>query len=238
MKYLKYFLVFILYCNASFCFAKDLPRHPGNIHVFGDSHARNNFNRIQKCMIHSIGAITMNRIGRDKIDFFNVSRYGVQENDTCIFVFGEIDIRCHVLKQRDLFQRNVDEILSTLAKNYMSTILQNKAQYKNLHCIVCGILPPTNMANNPNFPIHGSLAARMKTTKKLNQNLKRLCKQHNLKFMSLYKEYALNGALNPALSDGNVHIGGGQNGTVKKKLSKLLLKMFPRKKSSLKRSRR
>jgi hypothetical protein len=71
-----------------------------NIHVFGDSHV-SEFSNIPGCLLHYVGPITMHRIGRDGLNFLDMTSYGVQENEVAIFVFGEIDCRCHIGKQRD-----------------------------------------------------------------------------------------------------------------------------------------
>jgi hypothetical protein len=68
------------------------------IHIFGDSHANNNFNNIKYNNIcnHYQNSITMHRVGRDNINFINFINYNINNNDIVIYQFGEVDCRCHI----------------------------------------------------------------------------------------------------------------------------------------------
>lgn len=186
---------FIFFC--SFC--------KGEIHVFGDSHTVA-FTGIPNVHIHWLGAITMHRVGRDGLDFLNNTSFGVQQNDYVVFVFGEIDVRWHIGKQRDFKFRSIDEILNTLVTKYIKTIKDYRIQYQNIHLIVYSIVPPTN--NYPHPQIYGTLEDRIEITQKLNAKLLEACKKENLRFLDVYNDYALpDGSLNLTLSDGTLHIG-------------------------------
>ena len=76
-----------------------------NIHTFGDSHSSNihshwgyiNIPGINiKC--NHIGSRLMYTFGKLGFNLLNIRNYGVKENDTVIFCFGEIDCRNHVHK--------------------------------------------------------------------------------------------------------------------------------------------
>lgn len=193
------------------------------IHVVGDSHAQE-FSQIPGCEIHWLGPITMHRAGRDGISTLNLTSIGVEENQVAIFVFGEIDVRCHIGKIRDQGQRNLDEIIETLAAQYIRTILANRTLYKNLLCIVYSVTPPT-ICYNPDYPTYGSLEDRVSITKKLNARLANLCSQANIEFIDIYDEYSnFDGTLNAAYSDGNVHINSVHFQTIAQKLKQILIK--------------
>jgi peptidylprolyl isomerase len=186
------------------------------IHIIGDSHAFFMFQTIEKCVIHHIGAVTMHRIGRDGI---NIKNYGITDNEFVVFVLGEIDARCHIGIQRDKYHRNDEEIINALVKNYLQSILDNKQQFMNIHFIVCSVVPPTNAHYNPEFPFYGTLEDRIFLTKQLNRNLKNKCELSDIGFLDIYDYYSLeNGELNPAISDGLVHIRSDCNEEIKKDL--------------------
>lgn len=176
------------------------------IHIFGDSHSRE-FKHINKCVVHHLGPYTMYRMGRDGLSFLNIKDYGVRDNDAVVFAFGEIDVRCHIGKQGFLQNRDIETIIEELASNYIQTILDNKAQFENLICLIYSVTPPTDIRNNPSFPIYGPIDQRIFITKKLNENLEQKCKEYDLYFIDVYEDYSdSRGILRVELSDGDVHI--------------------------------
>ncbi len=149
----------------------------------------------------------MHRIGRDSLSILDVRTYGVTQDDILIFTFGEIDVRCHIKKQSELQQRSTSEIIETLAINYLKTILQNKALYPKITCIVSSVLLPRTPIFNPLYPFMESLLKEPSSQSFLNHQLKTLCQASNILFLDFYPHYAnSDGTLNPLLSDGTVHI--------------------------------
>lgn len=209
-----------------------------SVHIFGDSHALFSFCNPDKknngywtvannirlyFFIHWLGPITMHRVGRDGLKFLNIKNYGVRDNDIVIFVFGEIDVRCHIGKQRDQQLRNENEIINTLVSNYFNTLILNKNLFKKIIFVVFNVPPPSNNAFNTQFPYYGSLEDRVHLTKLCNNILNIYCTKHNFHFLDVYNFYAQeNGSLNPQLGDGNIHINVHQNQHVKDKLFVLL----------------
>jgi hypothetical protein len=189
-----------------------------NIFVVGDSHVTE-FDGIPMMSTHYLGPMTMHRVGRDQLSAVNIKQYGVKDHDCVVFAFGEIDVRCHIGKQRDLENRTLAEIMHTLVYKYLEAILKNKEQFHHLNCIVYGITPPTDVVNNPEYPRYGPLEERVQLTKQMNGLLESACLQYGIKFLHVYDDFAdENGALNKDLSDGNVHIGSHCNDPIKNKL--------------------
>ncbi len=214
---LFYFLFFL--CLSSYVQA--LPA----IHVIGDSHSME-FSKVPGTQIHWLGPITMHRVGRDGLGCVNLPAFGMQEGEVAVFAFGEIDVRCHIGKQRDEFKRNLNEIIETLATNYIQTIVTNRALYQRVLCIVYSITPPADGYNNPDFPFYGSLQDRVAITKKLNAHLAILCRKAGLEFLDVYKEYAnREGALKPEHRDfWGIHIEPSHNQVIIQKLNQILIK--------------
>ena len=182
------------------------------IYIFGDSHADFNFRNFS--MSHSNKtemSITMHRIGRDnQIINFDSSMNDIQ--NTFIFLYGEVDCRCHITRQ--LGQgRQLDEICLTLVDQYFKTISNNCQQYKKI--IICSITPPIRKKEYEDkhgpvtheFPFLGTDAERVSYTKKMNQLLHNYCIKHNFIWVDTYPLYARDdGTLKWELSDGICHI--------------------------------
>lgn len=212
------------------------PKIPA-INIFGDSHAFYDFTndfinekehsyykqRDQKILfrINGFSSRTMHRFGRDKLKFLNIQNHGVQENDIIVFDFGEIDARGHVGKQRDTKNRNLDEIINTLIKRYIEAINLNLQKYRNLHCVIVSITPPSNQKSG--LIKWGTLEDRINITKKMNAKLHYECLKNNFIFLDIYDLFANdNGVMIPEKSDGGAHINYKYNHLIKDKLLNLL----------------
>jgi len=149
----------------------------------------------------------MHRVGRDGVDSFDIEKYRICDGDTVLFVFGEIDVRCHIVKQRDA-GRGLDEIIATLGSNYINAVMRYRRKFGNLDCIVQLVVPPTDQGYNPKFPFYGSLEERIKINGLLNEGLKLYCGNNRIKVLDLTDVLsARDGQFDPRLSDGSVHCG-------------------------------
>lgn len=202
-----------------------VPGIAAQIYVFGDSHCFA-FEKIKGCKPVHIGSITMNRIGRDGLSILDVRKYGVSEADILIFSFGEIDVRCHIKKQCEVYKRRLEEVIETLVDRYFETILQNCSFYSKILCLVYSVPPPTNAHFSEEYPFHGDLKERILISKILNAKLETLCAKHQILFLDVYDQYAdSEGALNPMFSDGTVHISRDCHQLIGEKLFQLLAKI-------------
>jgi len=192
------------------------------IHVIGDSHS-GEFQNIENSVIHCIGPRTMYRIGRDGLAILDFRTIGIHENDIVVLTFGEIDVRCHIGKQRDMQKRILNEILDTLLKNYFNTIMLNKSFYKNVTVVLYTVTPPTNNAFNFEFPFYGSIADRVNISRKLNEKLVKMASENGLEVINVYNDFAdAAGKLIPALSDMSVHIKMECNQPIRDQMDKIL----------------
>ena len=168
----------------------------------------------------------MHRVGRDGLNFLNFRNYGVSNHDIVVFAFGEVDVRCHIGKQRDLLKRHLDEIIDTLLTNYFSTITSNRDLFKNITCVVMSVVPPSEItaAQPADLTVYGTLADRSHINTLLNQRIKQRCTAHNITFLDITDLYATpDGCLDPALSDGGVHINYLLNFPIKERLFHILM---------------
>lgn len=207
------------------------------IHVFGDSHAWFCFTEQTKIVdkeffifegvpfyIHWLGPRTIHGIGTHGLQRLAIQQYGVSENDTVVFVFGEIDVRCHLIKQHEMRRKDIRTLLHTLVGNYCKTIAAHRSLYKNLTCVVCSVVPPTdNGLDNEKFPRYGSLRQRIMVTQQLNALLQEYCMYNGFLFLDIYAELATTcGDFDITKKDGVVHVNPRCNEFIKRKLFTLL----------------
>jgi len=215
------------------------------IHVIGDSHGFFCFNNKQSLItkdeqslffysknekydafpfyIHWLESRTMFRVGRDGVAGLNIKRYGVGEGDMVVFVFGEVDVRCHIGKQRDEKQREEQEVIDSLASSYIAAIKSNMKNYSSLKCVVMSIVPPSDKGFNIAYPYYHTLADRVKLTRSLNDNLRNKCERNGIYYLDIYSLFAKeDGSLNESISDGIIHIHPKNNKIIKEKLIELI----------------
>ena len=213
--------------HASFCFTNVIPvgvkrEHSVYTLPLPDQSSGKGFRKLA-CCIHWMGPMTMFRVGRDQLRAVHLRQMGVREKDITVFVFGEIDVRCHIEKQSQLQNRSMEAVVEDLIKAYLAAILRNKALFKQLQCVVCTVVPPTDKAFNVKFPFYGALDTRISLTKHLNAVLRQQCAAYGLPVLDLYTPHCTaHGDLRYECSDGGVHIASHFNGPIKAKLINLL----------------
>lgn len=191
--------------HASFCFSPMAIDHEYGHTIF--EHKEAHYAVHIPYRVHHIAATTMHRIGRDGLKGLDVSTRGVRDGDIVVFMFGEIDARCHIGRQRDQLKRDVDEIINTLVYNYVRTIHTNCALFESITPVIALVVPPSDLEYNPSFPYWGLLSDRAMITKKLNDMLKHFASRYNIPVIDTYAPFALrDGSIIPSLTDGTVHI--------------------------------
>lgn len=206
-----------------FCFVLLFSYSYAMIHVIGDSHSLE-FSNIDNTIIHYLGPRTMHRIGREGKALLDFKRLEIQDNDTVVLVFGEIDVRCHIGKQKELNNRSLNEIINTLLDNFFKTILDNLSQYSHLNILTYTVTPPSLLDHiDIHYGSYGTLAERIFISKLLNKKLIEMSYSFGFRTIDVYDDYSdKNGALIYCLSDGNVHINSLYNQAIQKKLNDCL----------------
>jgi hypothetical protein len=169
------------------------------IHAIGDSHVELNFRNDDRFKVHHIGPITMYHIGKHGLTL-------PEPMDKIVYSFGEIDVRCHIIKQREISKQSVENIISNLAFNYVQKLIEITPD--NSKAVALSVIPPTNFGYNAIFPKVGTLAERIMVRIMLNIALEKYCKDTVLTFVDPYEGFAdSNGVLRYDMSDGDVHVG-------------------------------
>jgi len=84
------------------------------VHTFGDSHSHYGFKKINNIKINWIGPMLCYTLGNKGLDGLNISNFDVNENDTVIFCFGEIDCRAHIYRfvnETTTYEEIIDKIV-------------------------------------------------------------------------------------------------------------------------------
>jgi|TARA_B110000259_G_C13853443_1_gene337795 hypothetical protein len=187
------------------------------IHTFGDSHASNTISGWKDCndiITHHLGAKLCYTFGREILNLCDIRKYDINDGDSLIFCFGEIDCRCHVHKHITAttpYRNVIDSIIDSYITAININIYNSDINFKNI-CIY-NVVPPIERYNtyeNIEQPYLGSDQERKQYVLYFNQILREKCNENNWVFFDIYNKYIdNNGYLNKQLSDGNVHIKNG-----------------------------
>lgn len=110
----------------------------------------------------------------------------IPKESILILCFGEIDIRCHVIKQSKVQNKTTEEIIDNIINNYAKFIkyLQEK-DYKIITW--APIASPKDIwTDNPDYPKIGTEDERNYATKIFNEKLEQLSKEHNFINCSIF----------------------------------------------------
>ena len=179
------------------------------VHTFGDSHSYSGWTNIENIQIHHLGPKLCFTIGRYGI---NIEEYNVNNSDTVIFCFGEIDCRCHINKH--ITETNsYKQIINNIVDNYFIQIHDAVTKFDKLKTVIYNVVPPTlkkNTKGNPDYPYSGTDEERKAYVLYFNEKLKQNCIEYKFLFFDVYNKYAdSEGYLVRSLSDGDVHISNG-----------------------------
>lgn len=180
------------------------------IWTFGDSHAVSAFDKLPYMNCNSIGPYLAFSIGRDGLTRFNLKKFNVQEGDTIILSFGEIDCRCHIHKYINN-ETPYQLIIIKIVDSYFKAIKANVEQFKKLKTFVYNVVPPieadATIWNNPEFPFVGTNEERKKYHVFFNECISEACKIYNYTFFNVYDKYLdSNGFLRKSDADGLIHV--------------------------------
>ncbi|MEI8205973.1 MAG: hypothetical protein WCG03_03765 [Kiritimatiellales bacterium] len=122
--------------------------------------------------------------GREKIDYL-IKKRMIERGAQVLFCYGEIDIRNHVIRQADRQGIAMESVVDKVLANYLSFLVSMREEGLRVAC--WGPTPSFPNAEKPSseFPVYGNEIARNKATLYFNEQLKNLCQQNNLGFISI-----------------------------------------------------
>jgi hypothetical protein len=179
------------------------------VHTIGDSHAVYTFDQIKGVATHTIGPVTMKRIGyrEDELLPAAVKQLPLRPTDVLILCFGEPDVRCYVKPQLEHRPVTLAALLQDLVDRYLDAAVVLPAN--GARVAVLSVTPPANFdrARHPLIDPNGTDAERAEYTRVINTLLAHGCQARNLMFIDVYSVFTDDqGMLPPAVSDEFVHI--------------------------------
>lgn len=183
------------------------------IHTIGDSHSH--YAWPESVTPHHLGAILCYSFGQEKLDRCDLRDFDIENGDTIIFCFGEIDCRAHIHKHITA-DRGYESIIDELVDNYFEAIELNITTSElELHKIgVFNVVPPNNggTRNHDWSGISRAGNLRKRFVIYFNQRLAEKCQEYGYWFVDVYDKYTdVNGWLDTRLSDNHMHIGDGSH---------------------------
>lgn len=179
-----------------------------SVHVIGDSHAAYLFARAATVTTHSVPGHTMHRVGRDgATDLLHGAP--LTREDTLIFVFGEIDVRCHLLRVATSKGWGLERATQDLAQRYVAALAaaRESSPERPKICLLEVVPPIDPLTPNPLLPVVGTLAERLAIWYLLNEALKTEARRSGFTFIRIPKIYRKRDAsLKRRYSDCHAHI--------------------------------
>lgn len=183
-----------------------------SFHVFGDSHANCTFKGLEsRVCIHWLGPKTMYAIGRDGLNLKEHHGNHLKTGDVVGFVFGEIDVRCHIKKQENN-PRLADQVIDELTTAFVNAIKINVNALNDIKFCVVSVLPPAYDAlinsQDSAYAVVGTDKERCDYTIQINESLKSKIMKIGVTYIDTYSLYVdENGMLDPTMSRGT-HVSG------------------------------
>ena len=108
-----------------------------------------------------------------------------QPGDHVMFCLGEIDCRAHLLKQSELQQRPLDEIIDECVRHYFKLFTLSQA----LGCkLIAWNVPPTNRKTTigGEYSTYGTAQQRNDISRTFNRMLEQRCRESRVLFISIF----------------------------------------------------
>jgi hypothetical protein len=174
------------------------------IHCIGDSHVsffsgydeiQPNYpapsrNRYRFFKTYRLGAVLAYRL--NKLDTREQGREKLLQlkkelplNSTVLLCFGEIDCRCHLIKQSEVQGKHIEEIVKDCVSNYFEVVDElTNAGYK----VMVWNVVPTSESVNAEYPTYGGHIERNRCTAFFNGELSKECERRGLAFVSIFEK--------------------------------------------------
>jgi len=136
--------------------------------------------RLGAVLAYNLMSFDTKEMGREKLLDLVPKLEGGSDLLLC---FGEIDCRCHIIKQAEKQKRPVDAIVDDCADNYFKVVDELLAS--GFSVIIWGVIPSAE-STNKEYPTYGSMVERNNCSHKFNMALEQRCKARQIKFVSIF----------------------------------------------------
>lgn len=107
-------------------------------------------------------------------------------NDGVMLCFGEVDCRCHLIKQSDIQGHDIRSIVEECVDKYFQVVREVKQL--GFKVFVWNVIPTSYDDLNKEYPHYGSHRERNKSTVLFNQLLEEKCHTEGIYFVSIFNK--------------------------------------------------
>jgi hypothetical protein len=190
------------------CLLPSTPRSRSVVHAIGDSHAalfsgrdsmidawpRSSRDPSGRFRAYRLGPVLAYHLpdpattarGREKL--LATLAYGpVPPKGTVMLCFGEIDCRYHLLRQAELQERDIEEVVAECVERYVRVVLEVQAM--GFATCVWGVMPANEVApgeEDPEYPSWGTARERNAVAGTFNRLLAERLEPHGVPVISIF----------------------------------------------------
>lgn len=136
--------------------------------------------RLGAVLAYSLKSLNTKEKGREKLlDLVSTLPKGA----TIMMCFGEIDCRCHLVKQAEIAGLGMEIVVRTCVERYFEVVDELSAM--GFRMMLWNVVP-TAESFNAEYPTYGAEVERNQCTRYFNAELSRLCKERGLLFVSVF----------------------------------------------------
>jgi hypothetical protein len=127
---------------------------------------------------------------QSRLNLFNVLE-SISKSDYVMLCAGEIDCRMHLIRQKELQNKSLEEIVQECVCRYFQVILEIKNM--GFKVIIWGVPGTANidcfeLKDKNTFPHYGTYKERNQATKIFNNKIEYLCKLNDVLFLSIFDD--------------------------------------------------
>lgn len=140
---------------------------------------------IGPCLAYNSNRFHTTTAFREKVEYLCQSFILPHARILCCL--GEIDLRVHVFKQAELQHKSYRQIVDAILAQYVQFLLWLQKQGYQVSCWGPIASQKDTCPLDPKFPRNGTEAQRNMAAEYFNQQLSKLCLEHNIPFLSIFK---------------------------------------------------
>ena len=195
------------------------------IHTVGDSHSRFGWSSIDGVVVHHVGPKLLYTFSKNYKELLDINNFGLQDGDSLVFCFGEIDCRNHIHTHSKKI--GYEKIISNLVKRYVNAIKDLTVDFENIKIAIYMIPPPASkrhgiVPQHHLFPERGTEQERLTYVKFMNLQFQKACEENGFLFVDVYDDYSdEDGFIIRSLADEDSYIHIGEPSYLENQLKQL-----------------
>lgn len=137
----------------------------------------------------------------------NYKNYGVAKDAAVVSVFGEIDVRAHIMRVVQSTSDTITNFIDNLVSQYVAVVRQAFIASEARMQIIAGLVPPCPGMSVGGFEVAGTPEQRVEITNAINDRLRFSCRLFGFRYLDQYTPFAADdGTLAPQWTEDGLHI--------------------------------